>query len=53
MYKVYLTVDPSTGRALYRDEEKFMGSFESILAAAKALGDSILNFCSFRTEKGA
>lgn len=49
MFKVYLTVDPKTGRALYSDEEEFLGSFETMFAAAKAIGAKILGFCSIRT----
>ena len=49
MVKVYLTVDPKTGRALYDDESKFLGTFSSVKDAAIELGEDTLNYCSIRT----
>ena len=49
--RVYLTVDPETGRALYDDESKFMGVFDSVLDAAKQLGDDVLSFCNIKPAK--
>lgn len=45
MINIFLTTDPETGRALYDNETKFLGLFQSINDAEEALGD-ILKFCS-------
>ncbi len=49
MIKIFLTVDPSTGRGLYDDEARLLGRFISVSAAASELGD-LLRFCSIRSE---
>lgn len=48
MFKIFLTIDPHTRRGLYDSESKFLGVFQSINDAEKALGD-MLNFCSIRS----
>jgi hypothetical protein len=48
MLKVFLTTDPQTRRALYDDEAKLLGIFQSISEAEKALGD-MLKFCTIRS----
>jgi hypothetical protein len=49
MFKVFLTIDPQTMRALYDDEAKLLGIFQSMSEAEEALGD-MLNFCSIHDE---
>lgn len=49
MLKVFLTIDPQTLRALYDDEAKLLGVFQSISEAEEALGDT-LNFCTIHDE---
>lgn len=49
MLKVFLTIDPQTMRALYDDEAKLLGIFQSIIEAEETLGD-ILNFCTIHYE---
>ncbi len=49
MLKVFLTTDPQTRRALYDDEAKLLGVFQSISEAEEALGD-MLAFCTIRSE---
>lgn len=49
MLKVFLTIDPQTLRALYDDEAKLLGAFESISEAEEALGE-MLNFCTIHDE---
>lgn len=51
MVKVYVSIDPKTGRALYRDEEEFLGAFESMFAAVQAIGQDFVRFCSFRAAQ--
>jgi hypothetical protein len=47
MMKVFLTMDPATGRGLYDDESTFLGAFSSLQEAVSSLGD-ILRYCSIR-----
>jgi hypothetical protein len=47
MMKVFLTIDPATGRGLYDDESRLLGSFNSVRDALNSLGD-ILRYCSIR-----
>lgn len=47
MMKVFLTIDPATGRGLYDDESYFLGAFHSVQDAFSSLGD-ILRYCSIR-----
>ena len=47
MFKVFLTQDPQTLRALYDNESKLLGVFQSMCEAQETLGD-MLNFCSIR-----
>lgn len=47
MMKVFLTMDPSTGRGLYDDETEFLGAFYSLQDAFSTLGD-LLRYCSIR-----
>ncbi len=47
MFKIFLTVDPQTHRALYDSEAKYLGTFMSINEAELRLGE-MLNFCSIR-----
>ena len=49
MIKIFLTVDPSSGRGLYDDEAQLLGRFTSVTDAESALGD-LLRFCSIRSE---
>ena len=49
MLKVFLTIDPQTLRALYDDEAKLLGVFQSMSEAEEALGD-MLNFCTIHSE---
>ncbi|OGS81442.1 MAG: hypothetical protein A2061_04950 [Gallionellales bacterium GWA2_59_43] len=49
MIKVFLTIDPYTLRALYDDEAKLLGVFQSMSEAEDALGD-MLNFCTIHHE---
>ncbi|MFA5825232.1 MAG: hypothetical protein WC825_04575 [Gallionellaceae bacterium] len=49
MIKIFLTVDPATGRGLYDDESQLLGRFSSIIDAETELGD-LLRFCSIRSE---
>lgn len=48
MLKIFLTIDPQTRRGLYDSESTFLGIFQSMSEAEKALGD-MLNFCSIRS----
>lgn len=48
MLKIFLTIDPQTLRALYDNESKLLGVFQSMNEAEGALGD-MLNFCSIRS----
>lgn len=48
MLKIFLTIDPQTRRGLYDSEAKFLGVFQSMNDAEKALGD-MLSFCSIRS----
>jgi len=48
MLKIFLTIDPQTGRGLYDNESKLLGVFQSIYDAEAALGD-LLSFCSIRS----
>ncbi len=45
MVKVVLIRDPDTGRALYSNETKVLGIFDSVVEAAKHLGD-MLKHCN-------
>lgn len=49
MIKIFLTVDPDTGRGLYDNESQLLGRFSSISDAETELGD-LLRFCSIRSE---
>lgn len=49
MIKIFLTIDPATGRGLYDDESRLLGRFSSIGDAETELGD-LLRFCSIRSE---
>lgn len=49
MIKIFLTIDPATGRGLYDDEAKLLGRFSSVSDAEIELGD-MLRFCSIRTS---
>lgn len=49
MLKVFLTIDPKTLRALYDDEAKLLGTFQSMSEAEEALGD-MLNYCTIHSE---
>ena len=49
MIKIFLTIDPATGRGLYDDESMLLGRFPSVTDAESALGD-MLRFCSIRSE---
>lgn len=49
MIKIFLTIDPATGRGLYDDESRLLGRFNSIGDAETELGD-LLRFCSIRSE---
>jgi len=49
MLKVFLTIDPQSLRALYDDEAKLLGVFQSMSEAENALGD-MLNFCTIHDE---
>lgn len=50
MFKVYLTVNPVTNCALYDDQRKFLGIFDSIPEAISQLGrDMVDRFCSIYT----
>lgn len=51
MIKIFLTIDPATGRGLYDDEAQLLGRFISVTDAESALGD-MLRFCSIRSEVG-
>lgn len=51
MVKVWVTIDPQTGRALYRDEETCMGVFESVAKAAEQIGHHLMRFCSIRAAQ--
>jgi hypothetical protein len=46
MFKFYLT--RTTERALYADEQKFMGTFDSLASAAIELGNQF-QFCDIVT----
>lgn len=48
MVKIYLTTDPQTHRALYDNESRFMGIFQSMRDAYESLGE-LLSFCSIRS----
>lgn len=48
MLKIFLTVDPQTGRGLYDSESQFLGVFQSITDAERELGD-MLGYCSIRS----
>jgi hypothetical protein len=48
MVKIVLIQDPETGRALYSDETKVMGVFESVMAAKKELG-ALMSYCNIET----
>jgi hypothetical protein len=48
MLKIFLTIDPQTGRGLYDSESKLLGIFQSISDAETALGD-MLSYCSIRS----
>jgi hypothetical protein len=50
MIKIFLTIDPDTGRALYDNESRLLGKFFSVAEAETTLGD-LLRFCSIRIEK--
>lgn len=50
MCKVFLTTDPVTQRALYDNESKFLGVFQTILDAERILGE-LLNYCSIRSVR--
>ena len=45
MVKIVLIRDPETGRALYADESKVLGIFDSLEEADKHLGD-LLRHCN-------
>ncbi len=45
MFKIFLTIDPQSGRGLYDNESRFLGVFNSLSEAEKSLGQ-LLNFCS-------
>jgi len=49
MVKVYLTIDPKTGYALYADQWIFKGSYSSTQEAVKVLGD-IFKYCKLINE---
>lgn len=49
MIRIYLTVDPQTRRALYDDESKLLGTFNSIQHALAELGADILAFCNIKS----
>ncbi|MEI7841990.1 MAG: hypothetical protein WCI39_03065 [Gallionellaceae bacterium] len=49
MIKIFLTIDPDTGRALYDDESELLGRFYSVTEAEHQLGD-LLRYCSIRFE---
>jgi len=49
MYKVFLVIDPVTGRGLYEDEERHLGVFDSLAQVEAVLGE-MLNFCEIRTH---
>ena len=50
MVKVILTVDPSTGRGLYKNEETVLGVFASIQEAIFNLGEFYTSrFCNIQT----
>ena len=49
MIKIFLTIDPATGRGLYDDEATLLGKFTSVSDAESELGD-MLRFCSIRSE---
>lgn len=48
MFKIFLTIDPQSGRGLYDNESRFLGVFNSLSEAEKSLGQ-LLNFCSIRS----
>ena len=48
MVKVYMVVSKD-GRALYRDEEQYLGMFASVYEAACQLGHTVLAKCNIRT----
>jgi hypothetical protein len=48
MYKIYLVIDPVTGRGLYKDEEQRLGVFDSLAQAEAELG-ALMSFCDIRT----
>lgn len=46
MFNVFLTVNPDTGFALYRDQYKFLGCFQSLTEASKKIGRDVFDrFC--------
>ncbi len=45
MVKIVLIRDPETGRALYAEETKVLGVFDSVVEASKHLGD-LLKHCN-------
>jgi hypothetical protein len=49
MVKVYLTIDPKTGYALYEDQWVFKGSYSSTQEAAKVLRE-LFKFCKVVNE---
>ncbi len=49
MIKIFLTIDPATGRGLYDNESQLLGRFTCITDAETELGD-LLRFCSIRSE---
>ncbi len=49
MIKIFLTIDPATGRGLYDDESQLLGKFSSVTDAVTELGE-LLRFCTIRSE---
>jgi len=50
MVKIYLTTDPQTHRALYDNESRFLGIFQSMRHAYEVLGE-LLCFCTIRSAE--
>ncbi|MEW5904296.1 MAG: hypothetical protein AB1722_08150 [Pseudomonadota bacterium] len=50
MYRIYLTTDPATQRALYDNESRLLGIFASMREAYESLGE-LLSFCTIRSAR--
>lgn len=50
MLRVHLSVNTKNGRAMYRDQWRFLGVFASMEEILAKLGD-IINFCSIERAR--